>query len=205
MLQFWSSNALDQICGGDISQLARGIFPLPPDPDDSWHIDLSTTNRAETIGANRSAFVSGGWKMTWLAPRELVENREASLRFQLTDTNGAPVFVEPYMGMYGHAVVHRNDGAVFAHIHPAGTFSMAAQEYFARDGNGADTTNGVKTIRIAETIDPDHSHTNFVGTVSEVSFPYAFPQPGAYRLWIQLKSGGRVYTGALDADVKSAK
>jgi hypothetical protein len=202
MLQFWSSNAMDQICGGDISQLARGIFPLPPDPDDSWHIDLSTTNRAETIGANRSAFVSGGWKMTWLDTGELVENREASLRFQLADTNGAPVFVEPYMGMYGHAVVHRNDGAVFAHIHPAGTFSMAAQEYFARDGNGKRGKSD--TNLVAQTV-IDHSHTNFVGTINEVSFPYAFPQPGAYRLWVQLKSGGRVYTGAFDADVKPAK
>ena len=199
MLQFWAGNSMDEICGGDISKLARGVFPLPPDPDDSWHVHMGTTNRVETVGPNRVVGVSSGWKMIWLAPGGLVENREASLRFQLVDTNGAPVFVEPYMGMNGHAVVRRNDGAVFAHIHPTGTFSMAALEFFSPDANGKPGKK--ETNVLAQTV-IDHSHTNSAGTVNEVSFPYAFPQPGHYRLRVQLKSSGRVYTGAFDVDVK---
>ena len=104
---------------------------------------------------------------------DLTENRELSLRFQMIDTNGQPEALEPYIGMYGHAVVRRDDGAVFAHIHPSGTFSMAAQEFFA----GA--TNEI------------HASAGTSNSVREVSFPFAFPSPGAYHLWVQLKSGGR--------------
>ncbi|HYK45220.1 MAG TPA: hypothetical protein VEV83_08635 [Parafilimonas sp.] len=49
------------------------------------------------------------------------------LRFSVWDKNGSAVKPDLYMGMPGHAMIVRDDGNVFAHIHPVGTYSMAAQ------------------------------------------------------------------------------
>ena len=35
-----------------------------------------------------------------------------------------------------------------------------------------------------------------------LDFPYEFPKPGRYRIWIQVKPVGRVLTGVFDADVR---
>jgi hypothetical protein len=34
-----------------------------------------------------------------------------------------------------------------------------------------------------------------------ISFPYEFPKPGRYRLWVQVKTGGKVQTGVFDTEV----
>ena len=34
-----------------------------------------------------------------------------------------------------------------------------------------------------------------------VGFPYGFPSPGKYRIFVQMKHGGTVETGVFDADV----
>jgi hypothetical protein len=39
-------------------------------------------------------------------------------------------------------------------------------------------------------------------TLSELSFPYAFPRAGRYRVWVQLRIRGHVRTAAWDVDVK---
>jgi hypothetical protein len=41
------------------------------------------------------------------------------------------------------------------------------------------------------------------GIPAEVSFPYGFPKPGAYRIFVQMKRAGVVETGVFDAQVEN--
>jgi hypothetical protein len=84
------------------------------------------------------------------------------------------------MGMPGHLVVVRADWSVFAHLHPAGSAPMASVEL--ANGPGMATHAG-------HTQSPD------------ITFPYGFPSAGHYRLFVQIKRGGRVETGVFDAQV----
>jgi hypothetical protein len=168
----------------DVPSLTRGIpaeDPLGPhpDPDDSWRLGAESP-------------LEGGFAMTWEHGAEpLQANREVELRFTVRDAAGQPAALEPYMGMLSHAVISRDDGKVFVHLHPVGSFSMAAQEAFEREEPGGGGMSGM-------------DHTGHGLTTNEVSFPYEFPQPGRYRLWVQIKSGGTVRTGVFDAEVRAA-
>jgi len=84
--------------------------------------------------------------------------------------------------MAGHAVVRRQDGAIFAHLHPAGTFSMAAQEFFV---NGKPAKNlPAKLQRGASSAEqqsfgtPLHrSHTNHLDMAEKFPSPTRSPNP----------------------------
>jgi hypothetical protein len=154
------------------------------DPDDSWRL---------------AGPLEGGFNMTWEGrPAPLVAGRELELRFAIRDAAGRPASLEPYMGMLSHAVISRDDGTVFVHLHPVGSFSMASQQAFTKE-------DGME--RMAGMDHAGHSMPGMVdraGPAGEVSFPYEFPRPGRYRLWVQVKSGGAVRTGVFDAEVRPA-
>jgi len=40
------------------------------------------------------------------------------------------------------------------------------------------------------------------GMPAEVSFPWGFPQPGSYRIFVQVKRAGKVETGVFDTRVE---
>ena len=172
------------ICQSPAVPIGNGASPFTLDADDSWHI--SPPPRPAAAAHTQVSRLMGGGTMVFENAGDLVENREASLRFSVFTATGERAAIQAYMGMRGHAVVRRADGEVFTHLHPLGTISMAAQEILnPRDPSKKETR---------ETVDP----------TAAVSFPYAFPRPGAYRLWIQVRIEGRVLTGVFDVHVAAA-
>lgn len=103
--------------------------------------------------------------------------------------------LEPYMGMAGHAEFVRSDLSVFAHIHPAGSVSMASLMIAQKDAGAATDAMDMNQSSM------DHGSTPKLPP--EVSFPYGFPQLGDYRLFVQVKEHGLVETGVFDAHVQN--
>jgi hypothetical protein len=170
-------------------------------PDDAW-VTHDADQSAQTVS------LADGIRMTWLRGDSVsAVGLDASLRFAIATTDGAPLALEPYMGMTAHAVVMRDDGGVFIHLHPQGTISTAAQRSFIVREAG-DTIPGRLAARLgADTAMTASSHTQMTSTapraaaIDTVSFPYAFPEPGSYHIWVQVKRSGRVQTGVFAATV----
>jgi len=113
-----------------------------------------------------------------------VAGKERDLKFSARDASGNELTVEPYMGMAAHLVIASMDGSVFAHLHPSGSISMAAMQKFAAH--------------------PDDPHAGHAMPMDgKVAIPYAFPKPGAYRLFAQMKRGGIVRTAAFEVTVQA--
>jgi len=98
------------------------------------------------------------------------------------------------MGMLGHAIVLRHDRAVFAHVHPTGSVPMAASAALGgrERGGGGDVGGHAGACPMPGMAAP---------ASSSVTFPYGFPSAGTYRIFVQIKRGGRVETGVFDARV----
>jgi hypothetical protein len=111
-------------------------------------------------------------------PGDMLNNVDQELVFEAVDARGMPLDLEPYMGMLAHVVVAHRDGSVFAHLHPSGSISMAALRKFQPHGG--------------------HASQDRPG----LAIPYAFPESGDYRLWVQVKHNGTVITAPFDAHVQ---
>jgi hypothetical protein len=163
----------------------------PSDADDSWLAHGQA-------GADTAALADGSTMIWERGGEALVVNREAPLRFVVRAPDGTAATLEPYMGMPGHLMIARDDGAVFVHLHPAGTISLAAEQTFLSRQPG-DTVPGALARRLGAAHEQHGSDPAYPATTS---FPYAFPMPGRYRLWVQVKRGGRILTGVFDTEVR---
>ena len=124
-----------------------------------------------------------GYSMVWDKPTTITANAAYSFRFRLLGRDGAPATdMQPYLGMAGHAAFVKTDGTVFAHTHPEGSAAMPAMML----ANGMDGSMNMPSAPITNTVE----------------FPYGFPKPGAYRVFIQMKHGSTVETGVFDAAVQ---
>ncbi len=99
------------------------------DPDDVFAfarpVDAAAAGRP-----GKSVKMKDGSTMVLENPADEVFESGAltTLHIAVYDENKQPARLSPYMGMMGHAAVVSDDGSIFIHIHPVGTYSMAAQE-----------------------------------------------------------------------------
>lgn len=171
------------------------------DPDDSWaSYNAESIPLASTLTPAYQA--SDGTRIIWKREKTLRTKQDGGLKFEVIDSSGQPVSLEPYMGMLCHAAVLRSDGSVFAHLHPSGNFSMAAQSFF--ESKLATETKPASAVPGTDAM-PDHMmhHHHSTTAISSVYLPYEFPEPGNYRIWVQFKTNGHILTGVFDAAVGS--
>ena len=174
---------------------ATGSATAPArDSDDAWTASAAVPRGDRVVLADGSAlrWVTGG------APP--IAGGDAGLRFVIDAPDGSHAALQPYMGMAGHAVVERNDGAVFIHLHPMGTISSASQMAFAVR-TAADTNDGDVANRMAATTAAAMPMS--MPASDTVSFPYSFPQPGQYHVWVQVKRNGKVLTAPMLIEVRA--
>ena len=134
-----------------------------------------------------------GGRIVWERPSGPIVAKQATLfRFKIEDAGGQPARdLELYMGMPGHAVFVRRDLSVFAHVHPSGTAPMASMALAAATLPSAERSKA----------DPHAGHATAAALPPVVTFPYGFPQPGDYRIFVQVRKAGSVQTGTFDTRV----
>jgi hypothetical protein len=168
--------------------------PLTGD-DSAW---TGTSLTAQAANVSVAQFEDGG-RIVWekgTAP--LVANTAMIFKFRVEDKDANPAKdMQPYMGMAGHAEFVSADMSVFAHIHPAGSASMAAVEMAnaGPDSAGSAAMGGSMAGSITMMMTP-------ATLEPQVSFPYGFPKAGEYRIFVQVKRAGQVETGVFDAHVQ---
>jgi len=162
-----------------------GLRPTSLDRDSAWAPALPQASAGPVpVGGSLSVELETGG---------LRAGAPAVLKARVRRGDGSPAFLEPYLRMLGHAVFQRDDGAVFAHLHPAGSLSMAAARVFAAklDGDAGARASDANCGDL-EAVPPAEAAA--LGRSGEVRFPCVFPSAGRYFAWIQVRVDGQVRT-----------
>lgn len=211
------------------------------DKDDTWYITdplkkesakLQTSLPGDIVVCGNpgvSTTLPDSSQIVWEMPEEgrFTAGKLYSLTFSVTDPQGEPAELEPYLGMMGHAVVVKEDASVYIHLHPVGSYSTASKQTLeARLSSGVGLINwndlppapafadsidryieGLAMLPEAERdsllmegMDHEWEDPEHEGH-SVVQFPYSFPTAGKYRVFIQMKRNGRILNSAFDVDV----
>ena len=225
----------------EIPAIQGNMFPkTKTDPEDTYVVS-DPLNNPKQIPTDENVVICGkpgtstklkdGSTVVWEGKSNVAfeAGKPYQLAFEVFDPSGRPAILEPYLGMNGHAAIVKSDGKVYIHLHPVGTYSMAAQQ--SMQSRIADTTKiyrfttSPKIFRdsidryitklkamppaerdrfLMQTMSGMNSHE--MGTMkheNRIVFPYAFPKEGQYRIFLQIKRNGQVLTGIFDAIVKA--
>jgi hypothetical protein len=173
---------------GDID--LPGVVGGPLHPDDSGGPLPALPTAAGDHGV---CSLPGGYRMVW--ERDSIQPKARTytvFRFHVEDKSGNLVSdLTPYMGMAGHAEFIRDDLSTFAHVHPMGDVSIAA----------------VQLAEASYMKPPSGVHAGHMMMMHEMSvppvvtFPYGFPEAGRYRIFVQVKRGDQILSGAFDVTV----
>ena len=133
------------------------------------------------------AVLPGGYRLLWVHSAPKIRARQPyQFHFRLVDAKGEDAKnIELYMGMLGHAAFVKEDGTVFAHVHPSGSVPAA-------------------TMGLAMQEDPHAMHMmSETALPAQVSFPYGLPNSGTYRVFVQMKRAGEIMTGMFNVSVEN--
>jgi hypothetical protein len=207
------------------------------DKDDAYFITNAVTGKSFTRPSVNAIMcgapgvetkLQDGASAVWVQKpgQELKAGELNELTFEILDENRKAAKLEPYLGMMAHAVILKDDGSVYIHLHPSGSYSMGSQKalldrmafhqplnkYLPAPAAFADSVNRMVARLDAmnegernELLTAGMKHNNTGGnehSAHQISFPYTFPQPGRYRIWVQTKRNGKILNTAFDADVK---
>ena len=178
----------DVVHANGLAETASGEIELPPTAGSPLIGDDAAGTGPPVANADytrTSSPLARGYRMVWVRGEGKLRARQPyEFRFRLEDGQGKPADnVQLYMGMLGHAAFVSADRSVFAHVHPSGSVPMPA-------------------IELAQPENPHAGMAMQSGLPAEASFPYGFPKPGAYRIFVQMKRAGEIVTGVFDAQAE---
>ncbi len=219
-----------------VSMASYPAKPFVSDKDDAYFTTNSITGNNSTGNLTPTLLcglpgieskLSDGSTAVWLQTpgQEIKAGILTTLKFEILDENKKPAKLEPYLGMPAHAVILKNDGSVYIHLHSTGSFSMGSQKamldriafhqpidkYLPQPKVFADSVNrfianldamdeGKRNAILMAGMPTSNKGVN-THKMDDISFVYAFPQPGKYRIWVQTKRNGKILNCAFDAEV----
>ena len=187
--------------GAAVAVVSSAVVPAL-DTDDAW-------SAVTPVSLGAAYRLASGGMMVLTADARVDAGRDLRLVATVTNADGSPSMLAPYMGMGGHAMVLRRDAGVFMHLHPMGTASMTAQAQLMRRERGdtalLDSAQIAAVMATAEAADSGSHAMHAMGPtntgVAALAFPFAFPTAGAYRVFVQVRRNGVVETAAFDVAV----
>ena len=190
-------SGFSQTLSGEVDVPAvAGDRPLR-DSDDA--VSTAVATKGDSVRLADSTIV------IWHRPVGFTAGTDELLRFSVVAPNGSPVELEPYLGMPAHALVARDDGSVFAHLHAGGSFAMVSQQVLEAIQRG-DTLPSIRPgssprAILSASADAMTAHAPAKWRGDSLAIPFAFPKAGQYRLWLQVRHSGAVQTAAFDVAV----